>query len=148
MNTKFIKHHIEQNRVDTFIKYTRRYLKRMNIRLEFRNGATVRTPDGDTAEGFYCEPEGNDKGVIVIAKGKPRREWLTTLGHELGHVNQWLTEDTVWSKGGIPAERDAENYSQKLIKKFDLPVDSQWHKNESKKYISFLKETPYAEDER
>ena len=126
MNTKFIKHHIEQNRVDTFVKYTRRYLKRMNIRLEFRQGATVRTEDGESAEGFFYEPEGKDKGVIVIAKGRPRREWLTTLAHELGHVN----------------------HSQKLIKKFNLPVDARWHKNESKKYISFLKKTPYTDNER
>jgi hypothetical protein len=148
MNTKFIKHHIEQNRVDTFVKYTRRYLKRMNIRLEFRQGATVRTEDGESAEGFFYEPEGKDKGVIVIAKGRPRREWLTTLAHELGHVNQWLTEDVVWSKGGLPAERDAENHSQKLIKKFNLPVDARWHKIQSKKYISFLKKTPYTDNER
>jgi len=134
--------------VDNFVKYVRRYLKRCNIRLEFRRGATVRTIDGLPADGFFYEPEGNDEGVIVIAKGVPEREWLTTLGHELGHVNQWLTEDDVWNEGGVTAELDAEIFSQKLIKKFDLPVDSVWHKNESKKYITWLKQTPYVTGER
>lgn len=148
MNTKFIKHKIDKHRVDNFVKYVRRYLKRCNIRLEFRRGATVRTTDGDIAEGFFLEPHGKDIGVIVIAKGVPEREWLTTLGHELGHVNQWLIEDDVWQDGGLDAEKDAEKFSQKLIKKFNLPVDSVWHKNQSKKYIGWLKKTPYGKGER
>jgi hypothetical protein len=134
--------------VDNFIKYVRRYLNRINIRLEFRQGATVRTEDGECAEGFFYEPQGKDGGVIVIAKGVPEREWLSTLGHELGHVNQWLIEDDVWNDGGVTMELDAEIFSQKIIKKFELPVDSVWHKNQSKKYITWLKRTPYTTGER
>ena len=83
MHTKFIKNKIDQNRVDNFVKYVRRYLNRCNIRLEFRRGATVRTVEGDAAEGFFYEPQGKDGGIIAIAKGRPQREWLSTLGHEL-----------------------------------------------------------------
>ena len=148
MHTQVIKHKIDKHRVDNFVKYVRRYLKRCNIRLEFRQGATVRTEDGECAEGFFYEPQGKEKGVIVIAKGRPNREWITTLGHELGHVQQWLTEDDVYKDGGVTMELDAEIFSQKLIKKFDLPVDSVWHKNESKKYITWLKQDGYKKGER
>ncbi len=137
-----------QHKIDNFVKYVRRYLKRCNIRLEFRRGATVRTADGEVAEGFFFEPEGKSMGKIVIAKGIPTKKWLTTLGHELGHVNQWLNEYDVWVEGGIHAEGDAEKFSQKIIQKFELPVDKKWHKNESKKYIAWLKQNPYAVGER
>ena len=73
MHTKFIRHHIDQNRVNEFIKFTRRYLKKMNIRLEFRRGATVRTIDGERADAFFYEPVGSDQGVVVIAKGNPSK---------------------------------------------------------------------------
>ena len=148
MHTKFIKHHIDQNRVNEFIKFTRRYLKKMNIRLEFRRGATVRTMDGEHAEAFFYEPHGSEQGVVVVAKGVPQREWLISLGHELGHVAQWLTEDQVWDAGGLNAEIKAELYSQKMMKHFGLPVDPKWQKRVSKKYIDMVTEVGYKDGER
>ena len=148
MHTGFIKHHIDQNRVNEFIKFTRRYLKKMNIRLEFRRGATVRTIDGERAEAFFCEPSRSEQGVVVIAKGIPQREWLINLGHELGHVAQWLTEDQVWDVGGLNAEIKAEKYSLKMMQFFGLPIDEKWQKKMSKKYIKMVTEDGYEDGER
>ena len=148
MHTKFIKHHIDQNRVNEFVKFTRRYLKKMNIRLEFRRGATVRTMDGEAADAFFYEPDGSEGGVVVIAKGVPQREWLIALGHELGHVAQWLAEDQVWDAGGLSAEIKAEEYSKKMMKNFGLPVSEKWQKKKSKEYIDMVTEEGYYVGER
>ena len=148
MHTKFIKNHIDQNRVNEFVKFTRRYLKRMNIRLEFRRGVTVRTTDGERAEAFFSEPYGSEEGVVVVARGIPQREWLINLGHELGHVAQWLAEDQVWDVGGLSAEVKAEKYSIKMMQHFGLPVNEKWQKKMSKKYLDMCVEEGYEEWER
>ncbi len=148
MHTKFIKNHIDQNRVNEFVKFTRRYLKRMNIRLEFRRGVTVRTMDGERAEAFFSEPYGSEEGVVVVARGIPQREWLINLGHELGHVAQWLAEDQVWDVGGLSAEVKAEKYSIKMMQHFGLPVNEKWQKKMSKKYLDMCVKEGYEEWER
>jgi len=142
VHTEFIRYHIDQHRIDAFIKYIRKYCKKCNIKLKFRSGASVYTDEGEQTDGFFNEPERGFAGQIVIAKGVSQKEWLITLGHEFAHVKQWIEDAGVYmDKDVYESEKDAERQSRKMMKDFGLPIDPGWHVNESKKYLRWLKTT-------
>ena len=131
-----------EQKINEFVQFIRKFCKKVNVTLEFRRGSFVFTDDGQKADGFFQEPEKWCPGRIVIAKGVPIREWLTTLGHEFGHLLQWLYDENVYqSSDNYLAERDAEKRSLKFMKEFNLPVPETWHKKRSKNYLSWYKKT-------
>ena len=130
----------KQQKIDVFVNYVRKYCKKANIRLEFRRGAWLYTDERHKADGFFQEPENSIHGRIVIAKGVPDKEWLTTLGHEFGHVLQWMEDSPLYhDKNDYHAERDAERRSRKLMKDFNLPVPNIWHRKQSRNYLTWYK---------
>ena len=148
MHTLYIKHHINNHRVSQFINKTREWLNYMNIDLQLIPLELVDTPDGDPAEGYFLEPEDGERGIVCIATKLPDRIWLTTLGHELGHVHQYIEHCPHYEKGGYYAELHAERRAQRMMVENKLPVDPQWHRSLTADYLAHLRETPYEPGER
>ena len=148
MNTHFIKCHIDNYRITQFLMGTRTWLNYHNIDLQLIPQHMVYTPDGELAEGYFVEPDDDDRGIVCVATTHPTRIWLTTLGHELGHVHQYLEECPLYEKGGYHAEADAERRAQTMMIRCNLPVDPAWHRNETRSYLAELRETPYKPGER
>jgi len=124
------------------------WLNYNNIDLQLIPQRVIYTPDADLAEGYFLEPEDDDRGSVCVATKLPDRIWLTTLGHELGHVHQYIENCPLYEKGGYRAEADAERRAQKMMIDNKLPVDPEWHKAETDNYLAELRETPYEPGER
>lgn len=128
----------QQYNINRFIEHVQDYCSLFNIDVQFRHGLTCRTPENEVADGFFVEPENGDPGILAVATGGPTDYWITTLGHEFGHVQQWATdapcyEDT-WD-----SEVDAEKRSHKLMRKFKIPIDREWHKRETDSFLRYIR---------
>ena len=149
MHTLHIKHHIDNHRVSQFLNKTREWLNYIDIDLQLIPLEVVYTPeDEDVAEGYFIEPDDGERGTVCVATKLPERIWLTTLGHELGHVHQYIEKCPHYEKGGYYAELHAERRAQKMMIENKLPVDPAWHRSLTSEYLAQLRESPYEPGER
>jgi len=142
--------------VDAFVKYVRSECKAHGIKFRLKPTKTIRTPDNIRCAG-YCEPD--DLKELIVAKND--QNWLMTLVHEYGHLTQWIDQCKEWQDSyeidnlddwlngkDVPnAERvlavtrdlelDNEKRSVKLIKKWNLPIDTKIYTQKANAYICF-----------
>jgi|TARA_Y100000310_G_scaffold132108_2_gene131197 hypothetical protein len=148
MHTQFFKRKIDDYRVWRFLSKTRVWLNYHDIDLQLIPQQTVYTPDNDIADGFFYEPQDGERGMVRIATSHPQRVWLTTLGHELGHVHQYINGCPLYENGGYPAEADAERRAQRMMIENKLPVNPLWHTELTNEYLESLRRNPYKPGER
>ncbi len=130
-----------------FISSVKRQCKAYGIELVLSPSKQVVLTDDFLQEcsGYFCDV---DK-AIVVACGKPFKDWFEILVHEFSHMEQWKSDER-WSKWNdstgktwdwlagdimlnnkqllailddmVEMERDCEMRAVEKIKKWDLPI--------------------------
>jgi hypothetical protein len=140
-----------------FIKYVKSECKKHNIKCVLKNTKTVRlTDNNDRCSGYF------DEESLVVAMNRP--DALQILVHEYGHLTQWVEQCEPWVysvknnshdklyrwlagenirdiKKAISIcrdlELDNEKRSVKIIKEFNLPIDTNMYIKTANAYVQF-----------
>jgi hypothetical protein len=142
--------------VQDFVAFVRSECKAHGIKFRLKPTKTVLTPEKIRCVG-YCEPD--DLKELIVAKKD--LNWLMTLVHEYAHLTQWIDQckewkdtygiDNVddWLNGkDVPnikralaitrdMELDNEKRSVKLIKQWNLPIDTKIYTQKANAYVQY-----------
>lgn len=139
-----------------FIKFVREECKRHGVKLSLRKRQYL-VLTGNVRVSGYFDDEGRE---LAVAVNHP--EWLGTLVHEFGHLTQWVDNCEPWRKLGDSLvklhdwlegkkvkgikralakardlELDNEKRSAKIIKDWNLPIDTKLYTQKANAYIQF-----------
>lgn len=142
--------------VDRFIKHVKAECKANGIKLRLKRTSYLIATKSIRCSGYFDEI-GKE---LVVAKENPR--WLEILVHEFGHLTQWKEnckewrnlKDSIekvdsWLQGekvrGIKVainrvrslELDNEKRSVRIIKEWDLPINTKEYTQKANAYVAF-----------
>ena len=144
-----------EDNVERFIEHVKAECKKHKIKLQLRKVKYLKLYGNIKCSGYFDE----EVGVLAIAIG--REGWLGVLVHEYGHLTQWVEQCKAWTDGAGTAnidhwlsgkrvrnikvalaktrdlELDNEKRSVKLIKQWDLPIDTKVYTRKANAYICF-----------
>ena len=142
---------------EEFIKHVKSECKKHNVNCILKNTKTIKLTDSnDKCSGYF------DEENLVVAMNRP--DALQILVHEYGHLTQWVEQCDLWVASiknnshdklyrwlagenvrGIEKaiaicrdlELDNEKRSVKIIKKFNLPIDTNTYIKTANAYVQF-----------
>lgn len=139
-----------------FIKFVKQECKKYGIKCELKNTKTINFGENSRCSGYF------DGGSLVVAMKRP--DAMQILVHEYGHLTQWAEQCDLWvqcekSKSHDKLwkwlngkrvrsiqnavelcrdlELDNEKRSVKLIKKFNLNIDTDLYIKKANAYVQF-----------
>jgi hypothetical protein len=143
-----------------FVSHVKRKCKANKIELVLSPSRNVVITDSFSTD---CSGYFDDVGkALVVACGKPFKDWIEILVHEYSHMEQWLTDDRweYWGEccqkmwewidgdlmmnttqlvsvidGMIELERDCELRSLENIKKFNLKINKSMYGRKANLYL-------------
>ena len=147
----------KNKKIQKFVEHVKSVAKKHGISVILTSGKYIRLSHNIKCSGYF------DGDKLVVACGKPEKEWLAILVHESCHMDQWIRKVNVWKKsaeldvtdewlGGdnfrkktinesirrsIMLELDCEKRSLKKIKKFGLPINIRQYIQRANAYILF-----------
>lgn len=143
-----------------FVANVKRQCTRHKIELMMSPSRTVVITDSYSTDcsGYFDDVD----MVLVVACGKPFKEWIEVLIHEYSHMQQW-EDDNRWDKwtdccgklwewidhdieleddelndvinGMIELERDCELRALENIEKWNLPINKSMYKRRANLYL-------------
>jgi len=143
-------------KIKNFVDHVKRECRRTGIKFDLRPSKYVKLSESIKCSGWF---DNENMALVVAAKNVYALEILV---HEYGHLTQWDENIPIWIKadealgyvddwlGGIEVknikkwlglsrdlELDNEKRSVALIKKFDLPIDTQAYTKKANAYVQF-----------
>jgi hypothetical protein len=146
-----------------FIKHVKAHCKELGVKCDIRNTSYVRYGKSVACSGWFD----SDAKELVVAINSSTG--FQVLVHEYGHLTQWQDGIKLWDKGGLAMgfvdiwlagftvknikryiaiardlELDNEKRSVKLIKKWNLSIDTQDYIKRANAYVQFYNWLPYT----
>lgn len=146
-----------------FIKFVKDECKKYGVKCSLRNVNYVKLGGNIKCGGYF------DETLPELVSSLNRPDWIEILAHEYSHLTQWIEGTELWNQcmismplvdewlGGKDIkdidkhlahsrdlELDNEKRAVKLIKKWDLDVDTDRYTQKANAYVQFynwMKET-------
>lgn len=99
----FILKRITDKHLGQFVKHVKAVAKRHGVEVHLISKRAITTNEGLLVNGYFQSE--STPGELVVAVGRPEKEWALALAHEYCHMQQWIQQSKMWlstlSKQGI-----------------------------------------------
>lgn len=143
------------NNTQQFVDFVSEECKKHGVKFKLKKSSYVKLSGNIKCSGWFD----GVKKELVVAGGST--QWLSVLVHEYGHLTQWAENAKVWKEADnisnidewlngkdVPEikkalaktrdlELDNEKRSVKLIKEWNLPIDTKEYTQKANAYVQF-----------
>lgn len=83
--------------VSAFMEFADLFCRLHGVQIIFDPNKLVDIGDGQMCNGYFWDGDEDNQPQLVVATGKPQKQWLQTLVHEFAHCTQWAEDSVSWN---------------------------------------------------